>query len=163
MQPFVGRVKGTILDIGCGNGKLKGFLSSDLNYTNVDLTNTVIGVDPATPNVETRFPVIRGVGEALPIKSRSVGAVVICSALDHTTDCERVLTEAKRVLKSKCPFFIWNTVWLREGMVDKRHTYSWTDPELLRLISGYFQISEILRYQNWWTMPVLFIKAIKVE
>lgn len=91
-QPFI-KAEDKILDIGCGNGifskKLKDFFHADL-----------IGVDlQDRRTADIPFKLVSG--ENLPFADNTFDVVFINFLLHHTSDCQKVLAEAKRVSKRK--------------------------------------------------------------
>lgn len=91
-QPFI-KAGDKILDIGCGNGifskKLKDFFHADL-----------IGVDlQDRRTADIPFKLVSG--ENLPFADNTFDVVFINFLLHHTSDCQKVLAEAKRVSKRK--------------------------------------------------------------
>lgn len=76
----------TVLEIGCGAGDLKRFLPG----------RTYLGIDPMpVPGI----PLVRGVGERLPVVEGAFDAVLVCETLDHALEPARVLREARRALR----------------------------------------------------------------
>jgi SAM-dependent methyltransferase len=92
--------RGTVLDIGCGDGQL----ALALMRLRPDLT--VEGVD-VVPRPKTLIPVSQYDGVRLPFADRSFDYVTIIDVLHHTDDPTVVLSEASRVA--------------REGVVIKDH------------------------------------------
>jgi len=91
-QPFI-RTGDKILDMGCGNGifskKLKDFFHADL-----------IGVDlQDRRTVDIAFKLVSG--ENLPFADDVFDVVFMSYLLHHTSDCQKVLAETKRVSKGK--------------------------------------------------------------
>jgi len=76
----------TVLEIGCGAGDLRRFLPG----------RAYLGIDPMPP---AGGPVVRGVGERLPVAEAAFDTVLVCETLDHALDPARVLEEARRALR----------------------------------------------------------------
>lgn len=91
---------GAVLEIGCGSGELRRYLSGG-GYWGLD----PLPVMPAEPRIAgqpgdagpVRF--LRGVGECLPLADGVFEAVILCETLDHCLDPPRVIGETRRVLK----------------------------------------------------------------
>jgi len=90
----------TILDVGCGTGRLL----ADLAAMRPDAT--LIGVDPAPAMVEAarqraagRFEVKQAAAEALPLPDSSVDLALSVLSFDHWADQEAGLKEVRRVLR----------------------------------------------------------------
>jgi SAM-dependent methyltransferase len=81
-----------VLDVGCGDGLLTGFLAR----TRPDLE--VTGVDVLVRE-GAHVPVDRFDGRALPYRDGSFDAVLCVDVLHHAEDPEALLTEAARVAR----------------------------------------------------------------
>jgi SAM-dependent methyltransferase len=86
-----------VVDIGCGEGQVARRLA--------DVGAAVVGVDPSRAQLQNALGVprsdiayVQGLGEALPLASRSVDGAVCCLVIEHTLDTDAVLAEAARVL-----------------------------------------------------------------
>jgi ubiquinone biosynthesis O-methyltransferase len=100
-----------VLDLGCGGG----FMAEALAARGA----SVVGVDPAAPAITaagdhaTESGLVIdyrvGIGEALPVASRSMDVVVCVDVLEHVDDLEKVLTEVGRVLKPG-GLFVFDTI-----------------------------------------------------
>lgn len=134
---FVG-AQGTVLDVGCGNGKFGGGTNEGAGHEYLINVNTVIGLDPL-PQFETRFPVVNGVVEDIPFQDDIFDAVTIVSVLDHVIDPRVALEESSRVLKDGGKMFIWSSIF-REGK-QKHHLHTFTEESLTELASSMFEIT----------------------
>jgi SAM-dependent methyltransferase len=101
---------GVVLDIGCGIGAVPSYARSPSieNY---------VGLDPLDGERKRGFDFIQGVGEQLPIQSAALDCVVSATSLDHVVDAERVVAEARRVLKPDGAFALWIAVADEETLV----------------------------------------------
>jgi SAM-dependent methyltransferase len=80
----------SLLDIGCGDGKLASLLSHIRPVLRIE------GVD-VVPREETSFPVRLYDGVSLPFADSSFDAVMLIDVLHHTRDPLQLLQEALRV------------------------------------------------------------------
>ena len=85
-----------ILDVGCGTGEFAPLFRVE-DYTGVDIDPSNIGY--ATRHYPHHFEM--GDALALPFQDASFSAVLVAGVLHHLSlqDCERMLSEIKRVLK----------------------------------------------------------------
>ena len=135
---FVG-VRGKVLDVGCGNGRYSGMTYEEAGVKYIDLVNNdVRGVDPITPNYETRFPVDIAKAESLPYADNSFDAVVFATSLDHMESPLSALREARRVVKDGGSVIIWNSVFVygNAQFKDNRHLHMWDSNGLFKLIEN---------------------------
>ena len=99
------KVRGTVVDVGSKDGATSRLLGPDVNY---------IGIDPLVPHAPAGLRkgavVVRGVAEALPLRDRSIDAVLSLAALDYYRDGEAALDEMLRVLKPGCSMGIMVSV-----------------------------------------------------
>lgn len=86
------KVKGDILDFGCGSKPYKFLFSHADSYVGVDLENT--GHDHFDSQVDFYYDGIR-----LPFNDGSFDSVVCFEVLEHVFNIEEILTEINRVLK----------------------------------------------------------------
>ena len=95
---------GRVLDIGGGNGVVRHYLTSAVDY--VVLEPDLDWIDGSWAGLADRFPClaapppfIRGVGERLPFSDGSLDAVLALWSLNHAADPAMVVGEAGRVLR----------------------------------------------------------------
>lgn len=100
-------IKGSTLEIGCGNGAVRHFFDRDIEYWGIDpdkewiLHPLHLFAENIFPCLKEDFPFIQGVGEYLPFKDESFDNVIIIAVLDHTNSPFQVFEESFRVLKDK--------------------------------------------------------------
>ncbi len=89
---------GDVLEVGCGDGRLTGELSS--------ISDSVLGLEPDPASIdkarhllENGVKLVLGSGESIPLKDNSVDTVVFSLSLHHHPDPGNALTQARRVLK----------------------------------------------------------------
>ncbi len=107
----LGRLRGTILDVGGGVGIARDYLPADAQYLVIDpslnwLGDAWKGVGRRFPSVNRPPTFIRGVGEYLPFPDSRFDAVLSLWSLNHSSDPERTLNEIHRVLAPRGSFFL---------------------------------------------------------
>jgi len=119
---FTGIRDGVVLDIGCGPGKFRFQLPSQVDY---------IGIDPMPLPETSEFAFIRGVAENVPLPDGSVRHITVLSALDHFKDCEAFLRECVRILEPEGKLHIVQQIhehglsirgvahWLKDKLEDR--------------------------------------------
>ena len=87
----------TVLDVGCGDSRLSsGLVSSVTEVVGLDIHEKALleaqkkGLKTISSDIETSWP----------IKDKSIDLILILDTLEHISDCEFILNEAKRVLKN---------------------------------------------------------------
>jgi SAM-dependent methyltransferase len=108
------RIKGSVLDVGGGDGVVKHWLKRCL-YMVVEPDERkaffphpffrLMYDDYCNP-----FPFVQGVGESLPIQSDSFDNVLFLGSLDHCNDLRAVFSEARQALKDGGHLHIYNEV-----------------------------------------------------
>jgi len=79
------KIKGKVLDVGCGSGKTS------------ELFGDVIGIDPSIELLKyAKIPVVQGMAEELPFKDGSFDWAVCLTAIHHT-DHKKAILEMERV------------------------------------------------------------------
>lgn len=89
------KLRGKILDLGCGSG--------EYSYLAANRENQVIGVDTKVP-LKSKFRNVSFVeadAHYLPFADNSFDACLCAAVLEHVEDPEKILNEACRVLKPK--------------------------------------------------------------
>ena len=92
----------TVLDVGCGNGFIAHHLTCMLNATVVGLD---LGGKP-----EARIPYAPYDGRHFPIRDQSFDTVLLCYVLHHAQNCNLVMAEIRRVLKSGGLVFVYEDI-----------------------------------------------------
>jgi len=133
-------IKGSALEIGCGNGVVRHFLNRDVEYWGTDSDKDWI-LHPLYsytrdifPCLNEPFPFIQGVGEYLPFKDESFDNVIITATLDHVNSPSQVFEESYRVLKDEGQMLL--TVGIDEWGVNKRKIFSILANGFNKLLKG---------------------------
>jgi Methylase involved in ubiquinone/menaquinone biosynthesis len=172
---FSGIDEGSVLDVGCGPGKLHVYLDEE--------RTTYYGLDPL-PSQEVRgFRYVCGLAEYLPFKDSLFSHIMINSALDHFFDLDKFFQQAIRVLKSDGKIYILQSVHemnnpiaaikmlahLVKDAIDDyvtkwdyrdtpKHMMEFNKRSLIDLVSNYGEIISIMEYNVKWYAPTkLFI------
>lgn len=104
--------QGSILDVGCGNGRLTTFVSDEVRYTGVDNAENIIKIAQKQYGSATRDFVVASMTK-LPFGDNSFDCVVACASLHHIPGYDaqlQSLQEMRRVLKTDgfLVFTVWN-------------------------------------------------------
>jgi SAM-dependent methyltransferase len=83
-----------VLEIGCGSGDLRRYLSA-ARYWGLD---PLLYAPPEGAQADGAV-FLRAVGEHAPLADETFDAVLVCETLDHAQDPRRLLGEARRVLR----------------------------------------------------------------
>lgn len=92
------------LDVGCGTGHLADLLPEGCHYVGTDplAGGTAPGLPPPPeqmPRPQRPVALVQGVAEDLPFLDESFDAALVVGALDHCSDPQLALAEARRVLR----------------------------------------------------------------
>lgn len=165
-----------VLDIGCGRAVDALELARRGGKT--------VGLDPSGKMVreakdyirdsDSEIALVRGIGEALPFKRRSMDKILCKGALDHFADPLRTIEEMSQVLKPAGEAIIaianFESLSCRLGRLyypmakrgkDERppwqpppdHTYRFDYPLLRGLVEHHFEVKKILGVSLLWTAP----------
>lgn len=91
-------LRGPILDVGCGNGRLASLLGNDVSWIGVDSSPTQLAADPYRPVVQADM-------RALPFRDGAFAEVSHLWCLYHLPDPLEAITEAARVLRPGGRYF----------------------------------------------------------
>ena len=140
----------TILDVGCGTGRL---LRKAREYWP---KTQLIGVDPAAGMIENarrlmpdaKFYVSQA--ESLPLPDASVNLVFSTASFHHWQDQEKGLREIKRVLQPGGLLFLAD-VWPPLGLSKLIRHFRTNNPSAIRetLMHAGFQVRD---QRKWWTL-----------
>jgi SAM-dependent methyltransferase len=102
---------GTVLDLGGGAGVTRQYLAADTRYLVVDpslmwLSAKWTTLGDAFSCLATPPAFVRGTGEALPVRSRTIDVVLAFWALNHASDPPRIFQQVARALHPGGRFLI---------------------------------------------------------
>lgn len=172
---FAEITEGTVLDVGCGPGKLRQYLDE----TRV----TYYGLDPLPMDETDSFRFIYGLGEHIPFEDSMFSYMLVISALDHFKDLDRFFAESKRVLKDDGRLMILQSVHgvngplsllrmlahlAKDGMDSlatreesrkaPKHMNEFNQRTLAKAVRKSFEIDRIETYsKNWYSPEKLFV------
>ena len=92
LEASCAQLHGTVLDVGCAEGKPKAFLPSEASYIGLDYYST------ATDWYKTR-PDVFGDAQALPFADNSIDHALLLDVIEHIPEPDRSLAELYRILK----------------------------------------------------------------
>ncbi len=92
IKPHV--IKGKILDLGCGNGKVGDFLAKEKNIVHL----TDVYKHSHINNLDLEFKLF-GQGEKIPFTNNTFDTTLLLVVLHHTNNPSKTLKEAMRVTK----------------------------------------------------------------
>ena len=92
LEASCAQLHGTVLDVGCAEGKPKAFLPSGASYIGLDYYST------ATDWYKTR-PDVFGDAQALPFADNSIDHALLLDVIEHIPEPDRSLAELYRILK----------------------------------------------------------------
>ena len=133
-------IKGSALEVGCGNGVVRHFLNRNAEYWGIDPEKDWIlhplhsFMEDIFPCLKEPFPFIKGVGEYLPFRDESFDNVINIATLDHVNSPSQVFEESYRVLKDKGQMLL--LVCVRTGDVAKEKIFSYLGRRFDRLLKG---------------------------
>ena len=133
-------IKGSALEVGCGNGVVRHFLNRNAEYWGIDPEKDWIlhplhsFMEDIFPCLKEPFPFIKGVGEYLPFRDESFDNVINIATLDHVNSPSQVFEESYRVLKDKGQMLL--LVCVGTGDVAKEKIFSCLGRRFDRLLKG---------------------------
>ncbi|MDZ7586317.1 MAG: class I SAM-dependent methyltransferase, partial [Patescibacteria group bacterium] len=123
-----------ILDIGCGDGVLLSLIKNATLY-GIDLDKDGLGY--AATNVKAKF--IQAPADELPFKPNFFDVVLATEIIEHLDQPEKLIQEAKRVLKPSGYLILTTPVKQPGKLTDKLHVQEFSPTELRNLLRPHFQ------------------------
>ena len=123
----------TCLDVGCGILERPAYMIKEIEW---------VGIDPQQGG-ERKFEFILAEAENLPFDANVFDSALFATSIDHVKSPERVIKEARRVVRTGGHIIVWLTLrprdkyylWKRKGgWYNKLHPHAFIESALLKLI-----------------------------
>ena len=157
------RLRGRILDLGCGvgyggqillsaNGAIREVVGLDMSPDALEFARQTYA------NEELRF--VQGDACCLPFADNSFDAVVSFEAIEHVKEPVALLKEVRRVLKPRGTFLVstpnkYLTSPLTPWPLNPHHEREWYPQDFVSLVQQHFTVAGLYG-QNWFSKTVLF-------
>jgi len=156
-------IKGSILDIGCGDGFIADCLKKDFKITKVDIKN---GKDIIVHDLEK---------PPYPFENEVFDGIICSEVLEHLYKPETVINESYRILKENGIMIVTvpnfnninniinrhqNIVYYKDNILSSEHIRHYTLDSLNKIIDNKFEIVKVVG--NSPHMNPFFINARKV-
>jgi len=122
-----------ILDIGCGDGVLLSLIKNAILY-GIDLDQA--SLDYAAVKVNAKF--VRASAAKLPFQANFFDVVLATEIIEHLDQPEKLIQEAKRVLKSNGHLILTTPIKQSGQLTDQLHVREFSSKELDGLLKNYF-------------------------
>jgi len=97
----------TVVDLGCGNGRLGRFVIADAAaYVGVELSDAVLAFDVPDDALD-RVDLVRASMEQVPLVDASADVILCWGALHHVDDYGAALREMERILKPGATLLVY--------------------------------------------------------
>lgn len=139
----------SVLDLGCGGGSLtylmakKGAEVVGVEYEAEGLAFARQNLASADPFNHLRYNLVQGSAYDLPCEDNSFDVVVSCEVIEHLETPERMLAEAKRVLKPGGRLVLTTPYRLTEEPKDPNHVHEFYPNELRALMQQTFAETQV--------------------
>lgn len=154
---YLGDIKGKrILDLGCGDGALT-YLLCKKGAEVVGVDNSELGLKYAKDFLSSKGfqpKLILGSAYDIPLSGDLFDYIVASEIIEHLQEPERLLAEARRLLKNEGKIIISTPYRLTEKPSDKFHAREYYPLELSSLVGKYFQDIRIEETHNafWYNL-----------
>lgn len=179
LRRALSRLRGRVLDIGCADRHLAGWLPTGCSYIGLDYPSTATGMYHTRPDVF-------GDARVLPFPDGSIQGVILKDVLEHVPGPEMALAELGRVMESGGTLVLWMpfTYPIHDAPYDfqrytehghreylARHGFEVTalQPVLgpmetasLMLCLACADAGEQILLRRWWLLPLLPVLALMV-
>ncbi len=146
-----------ILDIGCGDGVLLSLISNGSLY-GVDLDQT--SLDFAATKVKAKL--IQAPATTLPFKDNFFDIVLATEIIEHVTRPEKLIQEAKRILKPDGYLILSTPVQQPGKLTDQLHVREFSSVELKELLQPYFRQITISQSHPLWLKKLYTLTFFKL-
>lgn len=132
----VSNLFGEVLDVGCGDGFGISLMMKNKNITNIfGVDNSEIAIDRAFKNTGGKLFVMDA--EDLGFHDKTFDSVHCGQTLEHVKDDRKVLSEIKRVARSRVVISV-----PIKGGISEQHLREYTEDSIKKLVSEYFYIMD---------------------
>jgi 2-polyprenyl-3-methyl-5-hydroxy-6-metoxy-1,4-benzoquinol methylase len=155
---IAGDIRGKkILDLGCGDGALT-FLLAEQGAIITGVDNEELGIKFAQENLASqdrkhnlRYDFVLGSAYELPFPEESFDLVVSCEVIEHLQYPEKMLMEARRVLRAGGKLVLSTPHRLSEIPADSNHVREFFPKELEKIMAEYFSAVQLkLTHHIFW-------------
>ena len=151
---FVGK---KVLDLGCGDGALT-YVAAKAGYIVTGIDNEALGIELARANLKAADPqnnlsyeFLTASAYELPFADESFDAIMHCEVFEHLAEPEKMLREARRVLKPGGKFVMTTPHRLVEIPKDPNHVKEYFPGEVKQILERYLSDVEIkLTHHVFW-------------
>lgn len=145
-----------VLDIGCGDGALLSLIKNAALY-GIDLDQA--SLDYAAAKVKAKF--IQGSAEKLPFESNFFDVVLATEIIEHLDQPEKLIQEAKRVLKPSGCLILTTPAKQPGKLADKLHVQEFSSEELKSLLKNYFYSAKLYCTHPLWLKKIYTFTLFK--
>jgi ubiquinone biosynthesis O-methyltransferase len=144
-----------ILDLGCGDGCLS-YCMAQRGAQVIGIDNERLGIELAQHNlhstsIKSRCTFIVGSAYELPFPDNSFDHVVSCEVIEHVQFPERMIAEARRVLRPGGKFVLTTPYRTAEFPTDPNHVQEFFPTQLHKMLGVSFSNVEIkLTHHIFW-------------
>ena len=166
MLGYLGDIEGkTVLDLGCGDGALTRFICQKKAKV-IGVDNQELGLKFAreflkSQGLEAKLILASVYETALP--ADSVDFIVASEVIEHVAEPDKLLKEARRILKPGGLIILSTPYRLTEKPMDSNHYKEFYPGEIKELVGAYFMEVEIKEthpafwvciYDHWLNIPI---------
>lgn len=148
---FAGISQGTVLDLGCGPGKLRKYLNED--------KVTYIGLDPLQIEDTKNFRFVHALAEFIPFQAATFSHLLVISALDHFNDLAKFFREARRVLKKDGVLLILQSTHEVTGLISAAKMLTHRAKDAMDSLATRGQYAHVPKHLNEFTRSSLLQAA----
>jgi len=145
-----------ILDIGCGDGVLLSLIKNATLY-GIDLDKDSLSY--AATKVKAKL--VQATADKLPFKANFFDVVLATEIIEHLEQPEKLIQEAKRVLKPSGCLILTTPVKQPGKLIDKLHVQEFTVKDLNQILSQYFPQIKIITSHPFWLKKIYTFTLFK--